>query len=295
MELVSLDLTSPDILSKLFELQKAVYPNTDKKNFQYTVGHYLHSSGQKGRIYGVLDRQKLVAANAFIGHSVQREGEISIAYQSSTSITHPNYRGQGLFSGLLALAKDELKTDGGAFIFGYPNHQSEPIFTGKLGFTSQQNRSIYFFRQPWGSRLQLAGKTLNDSEYKSRNTVKFDAREVSRWKKNVAENIIEVDSYGNFLFGHTIEKSTRFGKVKVFSIGGYEINMPYYFAPLIQQALRETGALMAQASTGDNAPLTQAARFVRRDTITEPTICFPLQWQVEAKDLNCWAGLKDVY
>jgi len=54
--------------------------------------------------------------------------------QTGDVMTHPKWRGKGVFSALDRAAMAETERRGWPVVFGLPNRKSEPIFTGKLGW-----------------------------------------------------------------------------------------------------------------------------------------------------------------
>ena len=62
-----------------------------------------------------------------------RESEACIG-QTGDVMTHPEYRGKGIFSDLDRAAMAETGRRGWPFVLGLPNRKSEHIFTGKLGW-----------------------------------------------------------------------------------------------------------------------------------------------------------------
>jgi GNAT superfamily N-acetyltransferase len=66
-----------------------------------------------------------------------RLGETSrLALQSLDTLTDREYRGRGLFARLAAETFERARTDGVAFVYGFPNKFSAPGFFGKLGWHS---------------------------------------------------------------------------------------------------------------------------------------------------------------
>ncbi len=59
-------------------------------------------------------------------------------------LTHPDYRGQGLFSNLeIASERDALEA-GSAFMLGFPNKASMPILVKRLGWGRIETERLYF-------------------------------------------------------------------------------------------------------------------------------------------------------
>lgn len=252
-------------------------------------------NGPRGSIgYGIYEEDELVAFNGFIGHSVHMGGQTGIAYQSCLTATHKDHGGRGYFSAIIKHAQVDLKKIGGAFIFGFPNHNSGPIFVKKLGFTLSQNTPCFFVKTPIWRKGQLDGqsllKTLSQDQH-----VNFDMRETAFWKSAGQDGILEFENLTNYLFGKIIRKK-RFGlPFPIFVIGGCEVNKPYQFGTLIQTALAQSGARVARVNANSLGWLTKATKLHRSSTLTEPTIAYSLNWSVDAHQVEAFGGLKDVF
>lgn len=291
MSLVTpIELGSDVQKEKIIELQRHAFGDFTEDLYDHILRHVPR--GAVG--YGIHDKDRLVAFNAFTGHAVHRSGHTGIAYQSCMSATHKEYGGRGYFSKIINHAQDDLKARGAAFIFGFPNHNSGPIFVKKLGFTLSENRPCLFLRTP----LRLLGQ-LNSTlllEGLARDTsITFDMRETAAWKSGEDDSFFEMDDLTNYVFGKVQRKTVKGVALKLMVIGGYEINKPHQMGNLITKAMRQVGAHFARANANGNGPLARASRLRRSTTMTEPTIAYPLNWDVEARHVEACGGLKDVY
>ncbi|MCE3007782.1 MAG: GNAT family N-acetyltransferase [Bacteroidetes bacterium] len=92
--------------------------------------------GSRALYLGSYIGAQLVAFNAFLPQQLHTAGGPLPAYQSSFSSTLPSHSGQGHFSAIQEEAAARLRTQA-QLIIGYPNVQSLPIFTQRLGFGQQ--------------------------------------------------------------------------------------------------------------------------------------------------------------
>lgn len=288
--ITSLDLTCDVQKERILELQR----NTFESFSEDLYDHILRQEPRGAMGFGIHDEDRLVAFNAFTGHAVHRAGETGIAYQSCMSATDKDYSGRGYFSKIIKHAQHELKIRGGAFIFGFPNNKSGPIFVKNLGFTLADNRPCFFVRTPFGLFGQLDSKLLLQELTKG-TSITFDMRETAAWKSEKDDSFFEMDDLTNFVFGKVQRKTVKGVEVRLLVIGGYEINKPHQMDKLINKAMLRYGARIARANVNSHGPLCQASRFRRSVTLTEPTIAYPLNWDVEARFVEACGGLKDVY
>ena len=88
----------------------------------------------KGIIKVLFDGDRLIGHYAVIPMNLQVKGELVKAVFSMTTMTHPDYGGQGIF---IYLAEDTYKLchqRGYHFVYGFPNKNSYYGFTYKLGW-----------------------------------------------------------------------------------------------------------------------------------------------------------------
>lgn len=88
----------------------------------------------KGIIKLVFDADKLIGQYAVIPMSVQVTGVPVKAAFSMTTMTHPDYSGRGIFTFLAGEVYKSCAQQGFSFVYGFPNDNSYPGFTQKLGW-----------------------------------------------------------------------------------------------------------------------------------------------------------------
>lgn len=92
------------------------------------------NSNSKSLYLAAVQDDEIIGFNAFISHDLVRNDSIVSAFQSCWTATSRDHRGKRIFQNLINEAKIFLKERGAAFIFGFPNENSQTIFTKKLGF-----------------------------------------------------------------------------------------------------------------------------------------------------------------
>lgn len=260
--------------------------------------HILEESHCETLLLGSFDGDKVVGLNGFIAHPVCRDGETAFAFQSCLSATDPEYRGQGIFTSLIDEAKNLLKRRGAAFLFGFPNASSGPIFTGRLGFRARQ-LSVVYMPLVWpgfSSRLCIDTDRMCDLAAASEHRIMFDAYQTAAWKRGrYGDGLRCFEHRTNYIFGRIFTRRVRGLALRFFAVGGYEINKPPLLPDLVRQVRRQTRAHVLRFILPGCASLAGAARYLRPGVATEPLITFPLNWEPEGNCVEAWTGLKDVY
>ncbi len=112
---------------------------------QTTIDYYKHKFdtdylGVKHLGFIAYDtKQNAVAFYGVYPQLVKFENQLYLAAQSGDTMTHPNHGGKGLFTTLAKMTYDLAKAKDIQFIFGFPNKNSYPGFTKKLGWTHNEN------------------------------------------------------------------------------------------------------------------------------------------------------------
>lgn len=89
------------------------------------------------------ENETIAAFYGVFPYPINHSGKIIIAGQSGDTMTHPQHTGKGLFVTLAKLTYDLCKSEGIAFIFGFPNQNSYPGFVRKLNWTHKENIQQY--------------------------------------------------------------------------------------------------------------------------------------------------------
>jgi len=104
----------------------------DKSYFHW---RYLNNTMNDLLVYVALDNGKLIGNYSVFPCEINIKGEIRKVGLSMTTMTHPNYKGKGIFTTLANKLYQRMKNEGYAAVFGFPNNNSHKIFVNKLGWT----------------------------------------------------------------------------------------------------------------------------------------------------------------
>ncbi|WP_309642714.1 GNAT family N-acetyltransferase [Flavobacterium sp.] len=96
--------------------------------------------------YFAYDGQKPIAFYGVIPVLMRYKNQTEMAAHSVNTMTHPNYRGKGLFTKLAKQTYDLLQTSGISFVWGFPNQHSEPGFLNKLDWKYSERINGYSTR-----------------------------------------------------------------------------------------------------------------------------------------------------
>lgn len=93
---------------------------------------FIENPFGKGIIKLLFDNDKLIGHYAVVPMNVQLQGELLKAVFSMTTMTHPEYSGQGIFTYLSEATYKLCQQRGFHFVYGFPNKNSYYGFTHKL-------------------------------------------------------------------------------------------------------------------------------------------------------------------
>ncbi len=247
-----------------------------------------------GAFYG----DELAAINFFIGHELQIEADNIIAHQSCWSAVSPDHRRKGLFSKLIEEAKIILKNKNSAFIFGFPNQNSEGIFINKLGFKSYPMSKLNI------PANRLLGFTLNrdlkkiDSDFylKTEKCVLPLEGEIYEWKREEFGNDVYLfSSYNNLVWGKR-RRIQKFGKnLTYLDVGGIQVNKPNLIHDLFAEIRRAKKFDFFQIVASSNAVFWEMFKGVQFAPKIEPLIIYDLNLSTSALQFQFFKGIKDVF
>ena len=243
---------------------------------------------------GAFERGKLIGFNVFISHDFIVNGNVVTGHQSGASATDPDHRGRGVFTTIQENAKRILRAHGAGFIFGFPNHNSAPIFAHKLGFRTHALRRAYL-----PTRAAL-GMPLLDSDqlarpFDDRSVYQQNDRELVRAKRALhGDKICLVESHHNFLWGRYGQIQRGPVRVPVLDVGGVIVNNPHRLPDLFFH--KGVRAELLRFVFHHAHPLQRVFRHVHAAPHTEPFILFDLnESTTEFTPFTVTTGIKDAF
>lgn len=122
---------------QILKLRRAVFGDLDPVRLKESTWQWQFQNNPSGKAVCFLAESdgEIVGQYATIPTRFSIHGkETRLAFSCDTMI-HPDYRRQGMFSALAREAYDHLETQRNInLVWGFPNNQSLPGFTGKLGW-----------------------------------------------------------------------------------------------------------------------------------------------------------------
>lgn len=247
--------------------------------------------------YGAYVDDRLVGINLFIAHTVLLANVRSKAYQGGWSALEPAYRDSRIPMLVTLQARNEFKREGACLIFGFPNAEVAPIYARLMKFkTVPMCRSFYLATGPAAlTNLQFNANKYFD-EVSLDNVVKFDQHQNFAWKLHEHDDLVSVEYYDNFIWGHVARQRVRSGvSVPVFVVGGCEINRPQLFGDLLVQVRKIHKVVLVRFTTTVDSLIASASRIVLDGSNTEPLIYLPLAKLPDDLRFDVHTGLKDAF
>ena len=123
--------------SKILELRKAVYPAEGynlEQLMRWWNWKYRDNPAGAPTIWFAESAGKLAGQYAITRVKMKIGNEVIIGSQSVDTMTHPDYRHQGIFETLASKTYEEAGEKGIHVVYGFPNEYSYPGFIRKLGW-----------------------------------------------------------------------------------------------------------------------------------------------------------------
>ncbi len=136
MQIRQTTFSSNDELQELVDLQNIVYQH---RGLQFSVDgfKYWYKENPVGEVvsYSAFEHNKMVSHYACIPTQMKIEDRVVKGVLSMAVVTHPDYRGRGLFRTLAQKTYEKAKELGYEFVIGVANANSFPIFMRHFPFT----------------------------------------------------------------------------------------------------------------------------------------------------------------
>ena len=143
-------------LDELVALARVEYGDSEIANPDYLRWQYLDNpAGKAVVVVARADSGDLAGQYVVIPLHFRLDGEVIKGTLSLNTLTHPEYRGQGLFTKMANATYAICEKEGLSITLGFPNKNSYPGFVRKLQFRHIGNASVMF--RPLAPFRLLAG------------------------------------------------------------------------------------------------------------------------------------------
>ncbi len=239
---------------------------------------------------------EIIGFNAFISHDLFLNGLPINCYQSCWTATSNAHRGKKIFQNLINEAKEILLSRGAAFIFGFANENSHPIFINKLGFKETPSLKWQVANLKMIRDLYLH---TSDSEYRADQKEQIfqnDKQLIELKTKKYQDDLLVIEHDESLIWG-VPRINRKFGiDLKYFEIGGFYIGDSKDIKPLFEKLWRTKNKVRYfQLTTTLNNSLNKYLKNLK-PAQTNDLIVFDLNLDT-GRDItfNFFGGVKDVF
>ena len=130
------------------EQQAELFNQTFNQHASYKAWKRKHIDNPlsgKCTVMCAFDGDKVVGVNGFLPMDYEYKGQVFHTVQSCDTAVNPDYRGQGIFTKMIAEAQSHFKNEGFDAVVGFPNQNSYHGFTKKLGWVEMHRTMKYFY------------------------------------------------------------------------------------------------------------------------------------------------------
>ncbi len=255
------------------------------------------TNGSQDSLYlAAIKDDEIIGFNAFISHDLILNGSLINCYQSCWIVTAEAHRGQKIFQNLSNTAKEILSKRDAAFIFCFPNENSRPIFTQKLGFREVPSLKWQVPNIPVVRDLYL-NKPKNGAATLTRNAIFQNGRQLIELKRNIYNGeLLLLESGQSFIWGVRRSRKKLGLNMQYFEIGGMFIDDPIDIRPLFEDLCKKMEKVSyIQLTTSVGSSYNQFFNNLK-PAQTNDLIVFDLKLNTTG-DLrfNFFGGVKDVF
>ncbi len=239
---------------------------------------------------------EIIGFNAFISHDLFLNGMAINCYQSCWTATSNAHRGKKIFQNLINSAKEMLLSRGAAFIFGFPNENSQHLFIKKLGFKEipslkWQVPNIGVFRN-----LYINAPDQRDQALLKDAIIQNDRQLIELKTKQYHDALVVIEFDESLIWGVPRQTKKLGVSLLYFEIGGLYVGNPKDIKPLFEKLYEAATRFhyFQLTTTSDNS----VNRFLKhlKPAQTNDLIVFDLNLDT-SKDIrfNFFGGVKDVF
>lgn len=126
-----------EYLRRIQEFQELfMYCFNKEVSKEFLIWRYIKNPLDELLINVALDNNKIVANYSVSPYRICIDGKLEKAALSMTTMTHPEYRGKGLFPKLATDLYKKMEEDNYIAVTGFPNNNSHSIFVEKLNWNN---------------------------------------------------------------------------------------------------------------------------------------------------------------
>ncbi len=255
------------------------------------------TNGSQDSLYlAAVKDDEIIGFNAFISHDLILNGSLINCYQSCWIATAEAHRGQKIFQNLSNKAKEILSKREAAFIFCFPNENSHPILTGKLGFREVPSLKWQVPNIPVVRDLYV-NLPKNGAATLTKNVIYQTGRQLIELKRNIYNGeLLLLESGQSHLWGVRRNRKKLGLNMQYFEIGGMFIDDAMDIRPLFEDLCKKLEKVSyIQLTTSVGSSYNQFFNNLK-PAQTNDLIVFDLK--LNTKDdlrFNFFGGVKDVF
>ena len=254
------------------------------------------NSSQPSLYFVAMMGDEVIGFNAFISHElIHNEKKIS-CYQVCWTATSSKHRGMKVFQNQLLAAHKILKAQGAAFVFAFPNKESLPLFTKKIGYFEVSSLKWQMLNLPGLKRLWYEPNPLSIESLKKDAIQQNDLQLIELKRQELGNRLIVVDFDGSVGWGVRRVSFRKGFSVPYLDIGGMDLLSSGHLPFVIERLLKECGFIAyVQIVTTQCNSFNKLLRRVESST-SEPLIVFNFEENTNYRfSFNFFTGIRDVY
>ena len=293
-EIKPVALDDPELSEQIVELLRSAFGG--QVDLASLKRNTTTGAAQPSLYLAAIEDGEVIGFNAFISHELLFEVRTISCFQSCWTATSPAHRGKRIFQAIIKAAHDILKDRGAAFVFGFPNDSSYPLFTKKLGYREIPSLKWQMLHIPGLRGSWFSTDRQPDDSWK-RNAIDQNDVQLIGWKRKDIGADVLVATYENSLAWGVRRVGKRRGfPIAYLDVGGISLGDSGHLS-LVLVALRSMAkpTLYTQMVTVEGNGLNSLLGRVG-PAETNCLIVFDLNLDTSSGvRFNFFAGIRDVY
>ena len=294
-KIVEIDIENENIAKQVNKLLGHTFGSDSSTLTEGKLKENTFTNGENQSLYlAAIENNEVIGFNAFISHTFYLNSKTINCYQSCWTATSIEHRGKKVFQNIIEEAKKVLTSRKAGFIFGFPNENSQPIFTKKLGFKETPSIKINIPNILFLIDLYFNKNVTKLSDLNQDSILQNDTQLYKLKKKAAGSKLIKSELNGSFIWGVIRSRKVKGIKLLFFDVGGVEIknieNVPALFKKVSKT---HKFSFFQIVMTKNNLCKQLFKKFEPANT--NDLIIYDLDLDTSTSKFNFWGGIKDVY
>jgi len=236
-----------------------------------------------------VDGTEIAGIVCFMPHRLSWASDAILTYQAAGVLTSSRYRGRGIFPDIVKHF-EEVIGQSRSMIFGFPNENAYPIWTGKLGY---QAIKCHKWKLPLGGGI---APLFLRRRAASPDAIYQNDRELIALKRRLyGEALLHAEDGDGYVWGVGRARKVKGVELHEFALGGARFKDGHHFLDLVSRAASKIGFPKYLSATGvESSPLGSVFKRGKASGLEHEVVIFKtFNFDIGDRPLAIYNGVTD--